>query len=176
MIGIASPLTRAAVYESTGVRLTGRRVQLDAIAVGIEDLDPDRHVVVLPLDLLDARRPQALARLAHLAMVATWKPKWLVRGSRGGSPTESASTEPSAPPRMKLVIVQPLGEAEVLGVEAGRPLAVGDRQRHVVERHGGMIGSDHWRICSAVMRLEGAGAGHGRRPRDRSRDRRTARR
>ena len=118
------------------------REQLDPVSVRVCDLDADEAPILLPIGLGHAGRAQSLAGGVDLLPVGDLKAEVIgageLRGSRSLAEREQR-TVGRAQDQQVLVVVHPLGEAEVLVVERCGPLAVGDGQGDMVEGHRAMI-------------------------------------
>jgi hypothetical protein len=120
----------------------GLGVELDAVSVWIGDLHAREDLVVLPLGLGHARRTQPLARGSDLAGVVELEAE-MVRGRKLRWRSAGRESEQRAvlggEQQEVLVVVDSPRQAEMLRVERGRALAVGDRQGDVIQRHTMMI-------------------------------------
>jgi hypothetical protein len=107
------------------------RVDLDAVPVGVENLNPYEPAIILPFGLGNTRNTGALARRSHCIGVDKAKAK--VVGTGKGCGNRCALGERQLGPVIRtqdqqvLIIDYTLGQAEVLAIEGSRPLA--DRLR-----------------------------------------------
>ena len=129
---------------------------------------------VLPLQLGHARRPEPLTRREHRVTVAQPEPEVVGVGAGPrptGTPFESASSDPCGvtEDEQVLVVMDALGQPEMLGVERGGALAVGDGEGDVVEGHqacGRAAAASESRVGSGTTspRARHAVGAAGRRP------------